>query len=123
MRRLAEEFNRIEINTDRLRRAKAHFEQGEIAAARAVFDSEREQMQDENNRLVREKDRYEKDVLLLSIAFAIASGVKPEYGRYFRGVGTSERSDQRGTVRRAVASWSRLIPTRYRSSYCTDSVD
>lgn len=61
--KLAQEFNRIEINTDRLRRAKAHFEQGEIAAARAVFDSEREQMQDENNRLVREKDRYEQDVL------------------------------------------------------------
>jgi Tfp pilus assembly protein PilF/regulator of replication initiation timing len=61
--KLAQEFNRIEINTDRLRRAKAHFEQGEIAAARAVFDSEREQMQDENNRLVREKERYEQDVL------------------------------------------------------------
>ncbi len=61
--RLAQEFNRIEINTDRLRRAKAHFEEGEMAAARAVFDSEREQMQDENNRLVREKDRYEQDVL------------------------------------------------------------
>ncbi len=61
--KLAQEFNRIEINTDRLRRAKAHFEQGEIAAARAVFDSEREQMQDENDRLVREKERYEQDVL------------------------------------------------------------
>jgi tetratricopeptide (TPR) repeat protein len=61
--RLAAEFNRIEINTDRLRRAKAHFEQGEIAAARAVFDSEHEQMQDENNRLVREKERYEQGVL------------------------------------------------------------
>ncbi len=61
--RLAAEFNRIEINTDRLRRAKAHFEQGEIAAARAVFDSEREQMQDENNRLVQEKEHYEQNVL------------------------------------------------------------
>ena len=61
--RLAAEFNRIEINTDRLRRAKAHFEQGEIAAARAVFDSEREQMQDENDRLVAEKERYEQDLL------------------------------------------------------------
>src|SRR5262249_15011350 len=60
--RLAQEFNRIEINTDRLRRAKAHFEQGEIAAARAVFESEHEQMQDENNRLVREKTRYEQGV-------------------------------------------------------------
>ncbi|MFN7929817.1 MAG: tetratricopeptide repeat protein [Blastocatellia bacterium] len=61
--RLAEEFNRIEINTDRLRRAKAHFEQGEIVAARAVFDSEREQMQDENNRLVKQKEQYETHVL------------------------------------------------------------
>jgi regulator of replication initiation timing len=61
--RLAHEFNRIEINTDRLRRAKEHFEQGEIAAARAVFDSEREQMQSENNRLVQEKERFEQAVL------------------------------------------------------------
>src|SRR5215475_12032952 len=60
--RLAEGFNRIEINTDRLLRAKAHFEQGEIAAARAVFESEHEQMQDENNRLIKEKTRYEQDV-------------------------------------------------------------
>ena len=60
---LAQGFNRIEINTDRLRRAKAHFEQGEIAAAHAVFEHEHEQMQDENNRLVREKARYEQDVL------------------------------------------------------------
>ena len=61
--RLAQEFSRIEINTDRLRRAKEHFEKGEIAAARAVFDGEREQMQDENNRLVKEKVRYEQDTL------------------------------------------------------------
>ena len=60
--RLAEEFNRIEINTDRLRRAKEHFEKGEIAAARAVFDSEHEQMQDENDRLVKEKAHFEKAV-------------------------------------------------------------
>ncbi len=59
---LAAEFDRIEINTDRLRRAKEHFEKGEIAAARAVFDSEREQMRDENDRLVKEKERYENDV-------------------------------------------------------------
>lgn len=63
--RLAQEFNRIEINTDRLRRAKAHFEQGEIAAARAVFDSEREQMQDENDRLVKEKPRIEQFLQML----------------------------------------------------------
>ena len=57
VRRLAEEFNRLEINTDRLRRAKEYFDQGEIAAARAVFDDEREQMQDENDRLVRAKEQ------------------------------------------------------------------
>ena len=57
IRRLAEEFNRLEINTDRLRRAKEYFERGEIAAARAVFDDEREQMQDENNRLVKAKEQ------------------------------------------------------------------
>jgi hypothetical protein len=60
---LAAEFDRIEINTDRLRRAKEHFENGEFAAARTVFDSEREQMQDENDRLVEKKERYEKEML------------------------------------------------------------
>ena len=60
---LAAEFDRIEINTDRLRRAKEHFEKGEIAAARAVFDSEREQMQDENDRLIQQKVNYENNIL------------------------------------------------------------
>lgn len=60
---LAEEFNRIEINTERLRRAKEHFDKGEFAEARAVFDSERVQMQEENIRLLEEKKRYEQDTL------------------------------------------------------------
>ncbi len=62
---LAAEFDRIEINTDRLRRAKEHFEKGEIAAARAVFDSEREQMQDENDRLVEKKPCIEQWLQML----------------------------------------------------------
>lgn len=61
--RLAEQFNRIEINTDRLKRAKEHFDKGEIGEARAVLESELEQMNDENNRLIIERDHYQNDVL------------------------------------------------------------
>ncbi len=39
--KLAEEFCRIPINTERLRKAKQHFEAGEFTEARAVLDAEK----------------------------------------------------------------------------------
>jgi tetratricopeptide (TPR) repeat protein len=60
---LAEQFNRIEINTDRLRRAKEFFDKGEFGEARAVLKTELEQMQNEQTRLLEEKKRYETEVL------------------------------------------------------------
>lgn len=38
--KLAEDFQRIPINTERLRKARHHFENGEFAEARAVLDAE-----------------------------------------------------------------------------------
>jgi tetratricopeptide (TPR) repeat protein len=60
---LAETFNKIEINTDRLIRAKKFFDKGEFGEARAVLETELEQMQDEQAHLLREKEHFEKDVL------------------------------------------------------------
>jgi len=39
--KLAEDFARIPINSERLKKAKAHFERGEFAEARAVLDAEK----------------------------------------------------------------------------------
>ena len=60
---LAETFNKIEINTDRLRRAKEFFDKGEFGEARGVLETELEQMQDEQTHWLREKKHFEKDVL------------------------------------------------------------
>ncbi len=60
---LAETFNKIEINTDRLQRAKEFFDKGEIGEARAVLEMELEPMQDEQAHWLREKEHFEQDVL------------------------------------------------------------
>jgi len=60
---LAETFNKLEINTDRLKRAKEFFIQGAIGEARAVLEIELEQMQDEQTHLLKQKEHYETEVL------------------------------------------------------------
>ncbi|MCD9187295.1 MAG: tetratricopeptide repeat protein [Pyrinomonadaceae bacterium] len=60
---LAETFNKLEINTDRLRRAKEYFDKGEIGEARAVLKTELEQMQDEQTHLLKQREQYETEVL------------------------------------------------------------
>ena len=60
---LAQAFQNIEINTDRLRRAKEFFDQGEFGEARAVFEMEIEQMQNEKKWLLEQKNRFENDIL------------------------------------------------------------
>lgn len=60
---LAETFNKIEINTDRLHRAKEFFDQGAIGEARAVLETELEQMQNEQTHLLKQKEHYETSVL------------------------------------------------------------
>ncbi len=61
--KLAEQFNRIEINTDRLQCAKEFFERGKFSEARAVFDTERKPMRDEKSLLVAKRDDYKTDTL------------------------------------------------------------
>ena len=53
--KLAEDFQRIPINTERLRKAKAYFDKGEFAEARAVFNAEIEIMDKELAVLLVEK--------------------------------------------------------------------
>ena len=60
---LAEQFNRIEIDTDRLRRAKEFFDKGEFGEARAVLETELEQLQDEQTRLLVKREEYEIETL------------------------------------------------------------
>jgi tetratricopeptide (TPR) repeat protein len=60
---LAQGFQNVEINTDRLKRAKAYFDKGEFGEARAVFETELEEMQDNQTRLLEEKKRFETETL------------------------------------------------------------
>ena len=60
---LAEQFNQVEINTERLRRAKEFFDEGQFGEARVVLEDEIEQLQDEQARLLVKRDAYEKDTL------------------------------------------------------------
>jgi hypothetical protein len=60
---LAEQFNRTSIDTERLQRAKEFFIRGEFAEARAVLETDLEQMQDEQTRLLVKRDEYEADTL------------------------------------------------------------
>lgn len=61
--KLAEQFDRIEINTERLKNAKEYFDKGEIKEAKAVLESELEQMQDEQAKLLEKKLEFEEDIL------------------------------------------------------------
>jgi TolA-binding protein len=61
--RFAEQFNQIEINTERLKQAKEFFDKGEIGEARAILEDDLEQMQDEHNRLLQEREKFEKGIL------------------------------------------------------------
>jgi len=60
---LAEQFNRVDINTERLRRAKEFFDEGQFGEAQAVLEGEIEQLQDEQTRLLVKRDAYETDTL------------------------------------------------------------
>ena len=53
---LVEQFNQVEINTERLRRAKEFFDEGQFSEARAVLEDEIEQLQDEQARLLVKHD-------------------------------------------------------------------
>ena len=56
--KLADDFQRIPLNTERLRIAKGHFERGEFEAARAVLDAEK--MGNELDALISETERLQQ---------------------------------------------------------------
>lgn len=61
--RLAETFNRVELSTERLKKAKEHFENGEIMEARVLLeDAEEERLDTKKRALAKEKD-YKENVL------------------------------------------------------------
>ncbi|HEX8197002.1 MAG TPA: tetratricopeptide repeat protein [Pyrinomonadaceae bacterium] len=60
---LAATFEKIEINTERLKRAKEFFDKGELGEARAVLEIELEQMRDEQKHLLAKRDEFEAEIL------------------------------------------------------------
>ncbi|HQU86588.1 MAG TPA: tetratricopeptide repeat protein [Pyrinomonadaceae bacterium] len=61
--RLAEQFDRIEINTARLKNAKEYFDKGAIKEAKAVLESEFEQMKSEQEQLLEKKAEFDQEIL------------------------------------------------------------
>ena len=60
---LAAQFDRIEIDTERLRRAREFFEKGEFSRARAILETEVDAMRDEQARLLIKREEYESETL------------------------------------------------------------
>ncbi|HLM00752.1 MAG TPA: tetratricopeptide repeat protein, partial [Pyrinomonadaceae bacterium] len=59
---VARQFNRIEINTERLRRARELFDEGKFSEGRAILELEVEQARDEESLLLVRRDEYETDI-------------------------------------------------------------
>ncbi|HSK70484.1 MAG TPA: tetratricopeptide repeat protein, partial [Pyrinomonadaceae bacterium] len=60
---LAEEFDQIEIKTQRLEEAKEFYNKGEIDKATAIIESDIEQIHNEHQRLIRQRERFENNIL------------------------------------------------------------
>jgi|GEM_PF-2460229 len=60
---LAAQFKRSPVNTERLRRAREFFEKGEFREARAVFETDSDQMRDDQDYWLSEKEHYETNVV------------------------------------------------------------
>lgn len=60
---LAQQFRQITIDSSRLQRAREYFNNGRIREARAIYEVEMEEMIDENDRLINEKEHFEKEIL------------------------------------------------------------
>lgn len=61
--RLAKEFSRIEINTDRLKRAKEYFDNGKFDKSLAVLESNIDEIVDEQTKLIEKREDYEKELI------------------------------------------------------------
>lgn len=60
---LAAELTQTKINDNRLKRAKESFQKGELSAARAILETEIDQLKDEQTRLLAKRDEYQGDIL------------------------------------------------------------
>ena len=61
--RLAEQFEKIEINSERIKQAKVFFDKGEIGEARAILEADIEQIQDEHLHLIRQREKFDNEIL------------------------------------------------------------
>jgi tetratricopeptide (TPR) repeat protein len=59
---LAETFNKIEINTERLKQARTFFQNGDIGEARALLNDDNEAIQSEEEFLWAKRDSYKKEI-------------------------------------------------------------
>jgi tetratricopeptide (TPR) repeat protein len=59
---LYETFNKLEINSERLKLAKAFFDKGEFGEARALLNDDEEEIQSEEERLWANRDSYQKNI-------------------------------------------------------------
>ena len=60
---LANSFNKIEINTDRLKLAQEFFYKGQIDTARNILETELDVLRKEQTTLIEQRDNYETDIL------------------------------------------------------------
>lgn len=60
--KLAESFSQIEVNTERLKRAKEHFDRGEITEARVTLEDALEEITDEKQNLLIKKREFEDEI-------------------------------------------------------------
>jgi hypothetical protein len=61
--RLAEQFEKIEINSERIKQAKEFFDKGEIGEARAILEADIEQMNDDHLYLIYRREKFENEIL------------------------------------------------------------
>lgn len=61
--KLADQFTRIEINTERLVTAKGYFDEGDFEKSRNTLESEIDRIKEEQKRLLSKKNEYLEDIL------------------------------------------------------------
>lgn len=60
---LAEQFEKIEINSERLKEAREFFENSRISKAKKILENDLEQMKTEHDYLIKARRKFEKDIL------------------------------------------------------------
>lgn len=68
---LAKQFNRVDINADRLKKAKSLFEAGEFEKSRTVLESDLEEIEEDQKRLLEEREQNNTKLKINSDEFLI----------------------------------------------------